>query len=169
MTALSTETVDIILANPLDLIEQIVAANEWTYERDGDDEISIAIAGSWCEYHLRFYWREGDNALQVACAYDMKVPSQKRKAIYETLAIINERMWMGHLEVWAEEGALMFRHSAFIDNDGSGLSVAHAEMLIELAINECERFYPVFQFVIWAGKSPEEAIQCAMLETMGEA
>ena len=41
--------------------------------------------------------------------------------------------------------------------------------LIEVAISECERFYPAFQFVLWGGKSAEEAIAAAMLETQGEA
>ena len=43
------------------------------------------------------------------------------------------------------------------------------EKLIEIALNECERFYPAFQFVIWGGKSPADAMAAAMLETMGEA
>jgi len=37
------------------------------------------------------------------------------------------------------------------------------------AIEECERFYPVFQFVLWAGKTPQEAIAAALIETQGEA
>ena len=41
--------------------------------------------------------------------------------------------------------------------------------MIEIAITECERFYPAFQFAIWGGKSPAEAIAAAMLETMREA
>jgi len=43
------------------------------------------------------------------------------------------------------------------------------ETLIETALSECERYYPVFQFVIWAGKSPAEAIEIAMLDTVGNA
>ncbi|MGH6959444.1 MAG: YbjN domain-containing protein, partial [Dongiaceae bacterium] len=35
--------------------------------------------------------------------------------------------------------------------------------------SECERFFPAFQFVLWGGKSPEEALAAAMLETVGEA
>ena len=31
------------------------------------------------------------------------------------------------------------------------------------------RFYPVFQFVLWGGKSPSEAISAALIETVGEA
>ena len=43
------------------------------------------------------------------------------------------------------------------------------ETLIESAIDECERFYPVFQFVLWGGKSPAEALAASLIETRGEA
>jgi hypothetical protein len=36
-------------------------------------------------------------------------------------------------------------------------------------MEECERFYPVFQFVLWGGKSPAEAISAALIDTAGEA
>jgi hypothetical protein len=42
-------------------------------------------------------------------------------------------------------------------------------LLVESAIDECERFYPVFQFVLWGGKTPAEAIAAALIETQGEA
>ena len=32
-----------------------------------------------------------------------------------------------------------------------------------------DRFVPAFNFLIWAGKSPEEAMDAAMFETDGEA
>ena len=49
------------------------------------------------------------------------------------------------------------------------MSLAAAELLVETAIDECERFYPVFQFVLWAGKTPQEAIAAALIDTQGEA
>ena len=36
---------------------------------------------------------------------------------------------------------------------------------MDIAITECERFFPAFQFVLWGGKSPAEAMQAAMLES----
>jgi len=48
-------------------------------------------------------------------------------------------------------------------------TVEQLEDLLDVAIAECERFYPTFQFVIWGGKRPEEALQAALLETVGEA
>ena len=50
-----------------------------------------------------------------------------------------------------------------------GLTLEQAEMLVEAAIDECERYYPVFQFVLWAGKKPSEALDAALLDTVGEA
>jgi hypothetical protein len=70
--------------------------------------------------------------------------------------------------MWASDGDLLYRHATAIDAD-AGISASQAEILIQAAIAECERFYPVFQFVLWAGKRPVEAIELAMLETAGEA
>ena len=53
--------------------------------------------------------------------------------------------------------------------DGGTLTLEGAELLIESAIDECERFYPVFQFVLWGGKTPKEALAASMTETQGEA
>jgi len=41
--------------------------------------------------------------------------------------------------------------------------------LVEVAISESERFYPAFQYVVWAGKSPSDALTASILETVGEA
>ncbi len=47
--------------------------------------------------------------------------------------------------------------------------VEQLEELVEVALDECDRYYPAFQFVLWAGQRPEEAISSALLETVGEA
>ena len=51
----------------------------------------------------------------------------------------------------------------------ASLSLDLTETLIESAIDECERFYPVFQFVLWGGKTPAEALAASLIETRGEA
>ncbi len=35
--------------------------------------------------------------------------------------------------------------------------------LVEVAITESERFYPAFQYVVWAGKSPADALTASIL------
>ncbi|GAB4132760.1 MAG: hypothetical protein Kow00104_18010 [Rhodothalassiaceae bacterium] len=63
----------------------------------------------------------------------------------------------------------MFRHATIADEESTGISGTHLATIVETALSECERFYPVFQFVLWGGKTPREALDAAMLETMGEA
>jgi hypothetical protein len=62
----------------------------------------------------------------------------------------------------------LFRHSLLLRGT-SGLAVEQMEDLVDIAVAECERFYPSFQYVVWAGKTPQEALAAAILETVGEA
>jgi hypothetical protein len=106
----------------------------------------------------------------VPGAPDIRVASDKRAAVYETIGLINEQLWLGHFELWASSGLVLFRHAALLEGEeGAVLTLQQAETLVEAAIEECERFYPVFQFVLWAGKTPQEAIAAALIETQGEA
>ncbi len=154
--------------NPLDIVEEIVTAHEWAFDRQGEGELSVCVAGSWCDYHLGFSYCPQQGGIQIACAYDLRIPAKKRTAIYDLLAQINERMWLGHFDLWSEEDIPMFRH-ALLTGELRQLSGGEVETLIEIAMSECERFYPAFQFVIWGGKTAQEAVAASMLETVGEA
>ncbi len=154
--------------NPLDVVEEIVVANEWQFERQTNDELSVCIAGGWCDYHLGFSHNPHYGGLQVACAYDVRVPPRKRGEICALLALVNERLWLGHFDLWSEESIPMFRHVLLTVEDPFA-TAGQIERLIEIAISECERYYPAFQFVLWGGRSAEEAVAAAMFETMGEA
>jgi hypothetical protein len=86
------------------------------------------------------------------------------------MSLINEQLWIGHFEQWSMDGSILFRHAALLDDpDGASLSISQAHTLVEAARAECERYYPVFQFVLWGGKSPRDALAAAMVETAGEA
>ncbi len=156
-------------AAPIDMLESYYAAHGWTHERQ-DDEVVAHVKGSWTEYELRALWREEDSVLQFLAFPDIRVTDERRTAIYEAIGLVNEQLWVGHFELWSTSGILLYRHAAMIDGSEEGtLSLAAAELLIESAIDECERFYPVFQFVMWGGKSPKEAMAAALTETQGEA
>jgi len=155
---------------PVDTLEAYFDAHSWSYERLGDDEIVATVPGSWTQYELRGVWREADRVLQFLALPDIRVAADKRAAVYETIGLVNEQLWLGHFEIWSSNGMLLFRHAALLDSSAeSALTLQQAGTLIEAAIDECERFYPVFQFVLWGGKSPAEAIAAALIETHGEA
>jgi len=166
--AMSTMEAPAQLGNPLDVVEEIVSANQWAFDRQGDDELSVSVGGSWCDYHLGFSFSPAQGGMQLACAYDMRVPPRRRAEVHGLLAQINERIWIGHFDLWSEEAIPMYRH-AILTRGGEAPNFVQMEELIEIAITECERFYPAFQFVIWGGKSASEAVAASMLETVGEA
>ena len=160
-------------AAPIDMLEHYFGQHGWAFERTGDEEITASVAASWANFQLRAMWREEDCVLQFIAMPDIRVPDAKRQVMYETLGLINEQLWIGHFEMWAADGTLLFRHATLLDSDEEDedidLTMGQCEMLVEAAIDECERYYPVFQFVLWAGKSPAEAIEAALLDTVGEA
>src|SRR3712207_8839428 len=45
-----------LFRSPLDVLEQIIAANEWAFERRSDGELAAEATGKWCDYGLFFSW-----------------------------------------------------------------------------------------------------------------
>ncbi|MEX2648400.1 MAG: YbjN domain-containing protein [Alphaproteobacteria bacterium] len=159
---------EIARVHPLDTVEQFIAAQSFPYERAGDDEIVLTIDGRWCVYRLWFAWEGEIDALLFSCAFDMKLPSKKRDGVHALLALINERMWIGHFDIWAEEASPAYRHGMLLSG-GAPLAIEQVEDLIDIAVAECERYYPAFQYVLWGGKKPDEAMRMAVLDPQGEA
>ena len=168
MAIAAVKEFDELSANPIDLIETFAAAHEWSFDRSSDNEMVIEVPGRWTDYRLFFSWLDDLWAIHFACAFEMNVPDHRRAAINELLARINERMAVGHFDLWADRGLPVFRQSTLL-RGAHGLSIEQLEDLVEIALAECERFYPSFQYVIWGGKTPADAVDAAMIDTVGEA
>jgi hypothetical protein len=156
------------ISNPLDLMEQIASENDWAFDRRSDSEMAAEAPGKWCDYGLYFSWSHEISAMHFTCTFDMKVPEKRRPALYELLALANDHLWIGHFGLERDEGLLVFRHSVLL-RGASGASAESLEDMVDIAITESERFFPAFQFVLWGGKKPADAMQAAMLECAGEA
>ena len=154
--------------NPIDLVEEIVLANEWAHDRASDEEMVVEVTGRWCDYRLYFVWQEEISALHFSCGFDMKVPKARKAPVYELLALVNEKLWLGHFDVASDDNSPAFRHAVLL-RGALGASVEQIEDLVDIALSECERFYPAFQLVVWGGKTAEEAITAAMIDPVGEA
>src|SRR3546814_15873702 len=86
------------------MLEHYFGAHGGAFERTGDDEIVANVQGSWASYELRAVWRVEDRVLKFLALPDIRVPSDKRIAIYETIGLINEQLWLGHFERWSSAG-----------------------------------------------------------------
>ena len=155
-------------ANPVDLVERLASLNDWSFERSGDYEISLSITGRWADYHVSFQWMSEIEALHLACAFDLKVPEGRRAEVLKLLAIVNEQLWVGHFDLWSDEGMVMYRNALLLAG-GATASGRQCEALLRSALEAAERCFPAFQFVIWAGKTAKEAMDATLFETAGEA
>lgn len=154
--------------NPLDMVEEIVSANQWHFERGHEDELVVEMKGSWCNYRLYFLWQRDISALQFTCQFDMRVPEARQLTAYELIGLINNRLWFGHFDLCGDEKTPLFRYTNLY-RGAAAPALEQLEDMVEIALTESERFYPAFQYVIWGGKRPVEAMTAAMLDPVGRA
>ncbi len=157
-----------LIFDPIETVEKVFSANELPHERMGAEDLSAEFSGTWSAYQMWFAYRPDLAALHFACGFDMRVPEARRRDIYPLLTLINERLWIGHFDLWTDEGQPTWRHALLLRGQG-GPAEAQIEDLISLGVSECERFYPAFQHVLWAGQPPEDALTAALIETVGQA
>jgi len=154
--------------HPLDLLERAVEANGWAFERSDRDELNLSVAGRWSDHHFSFVWREDLKSLHLSTAFDMRITEGvRRQNISDLLMYVNAKLWIGHFDLWPQDGTIVFRH-AMIFPDAEA-SAQQCEALLNLALEACEHYYPAFQFVLWGAKTAEDAVAAAVLECQGQA
>ena len=155
-------------AAPVDMLAALFEARGWPCKSLSEEEILGEIQGSWSKYQLRGIWRREDRVLQLLSLPDIRVSREKLAEAYGLLALVNEQLWLGHFDIWSQGNVLVYRHALMLGDDGL-LSLDQAQTLVEIAIDECDRFYPAFQFVLWGDKAPRAALASAMVDAAGEA
>ncbi len=154
--------------NPLDVLEELVSANDWPFERTSESELLMQIEGRWCGYRMCFVWQADLSAVFFSCHFEARISADKRRQVRELLGAVNERLWLGHFELASETAMPLFRHTLPL-RGSPGASVEQLEDLVDTAAEECERLYPALQLVVWGGQSVESALSSALMETVGEA
>ena len=155
-------------SNPVDMIEFVAATNDWSFERSGEDEIAMTVAGRWTDYHVSFSWMEEYEALHLACAFDIKVPEIRVNEVIRLLAQVNGQVLMGHFDLWRKEDVVIFRQSLLLAG-GAEPNNQQVEVLLSSALDACEAYFQAFQFVVWSGMEAKAAMDCVLFETVGEA
>jgi hypothetical protein len=158
----------LIALDPLDVVERVLGAENLAFDRTDDGDLAFALTGDWKDFELWFAWRPEADCLQLCLSVDLKAGKALRDAAHGLINLINQRVWLGHFEVWADDGEIVFRHALSLP-DGERPSMAQTASMIDAAMEAADRFYPAFEFLISGGKSPEDAMAACMFETMGHA
>jgi hypothetical protein len=168
MSMTQTDVGELQRSNSLDIVETMARKNEWPFERVNEHEVTLLVRGKWTDYRVSFSWMVGFEALHIATAFDIKVPERSQAEVQKLLAMINARLWVGHFDLWFEDGTVLHRHSLVLAG-GAEATKSQCEVLLASGLEACERYYQAFQFVVWAGEGAKEAMEAALFETAGQA
>ena len=154
--------------HPIDLVEHIAEHHDWEFDRIHDDQIAFAVEGQWRTYSITLAWSAYDQTLRLICTFEMEPPADRLPALYECLNRTNDMCWAGAFTYWAEQKLMVYRYGLVL----AGEQVAGPEQIdtmINAAVLSAERFYPAFQLVTWAERTPKEALEVAITESYGTA
>lgn len=164
-TELLLDSADI---HPIDIVENLAASRSWDFDRVTDNQIAMAVEGTWRTYSITLAWSDYDETLRMIATFDMEPPSEKLGQVYEVLNLVNDQCWTGSFTLWPKQKLMVYRYGLLLAGGG----VASAEQIDQLlhdAVIACERYYPAFQLVSWGDEPPEKAIDVAIAEAYGRA
>ena len=155
-----------ILEHPLDTVEIVASLRNWTYERS-ESEVSILAKGKWLDYQISVTWVDDFEGINIVCGFDLKFQNRHKDKILELVSSINNQMWLGHFDVWADEGIVLYRNTSLFSRDN--ISQDQLDNVMVKAVSSCDQLFPAFQYILWAGKNSNEALKAVLFNTEGEA
>jgi hypothetical protein len=157
------------ISNPLDSVEDILAGQEWAFSRMNPDELMVDVSGKLGTYRMVFLWQEEYSAMQFTCHYDVITPLDSRDMMALALARVNSGLWLGHFDIPADTGVPCFRHTSLFRGQTQSSGADHLQDLMDIALAECERFYPMFQMLTHEDGMDPALLNLAVLDSAGQA
>ena len=154
-----------LIDDPLENVELAASIQNWTFDRT-DNEVSIIANGKHNNYQLSVSLQNDSNGLNVICGFDLRFNKKNKFQILKLVSSINAQLWLGHFDVWDKEGLIVYRNSSILEKS---LNLKTIETLLNDAVSSIDLYFPAFQYILWAGKDSEEALQTVLFETRGEA
>jgi hypothetical protein len=154
--------------HPIDIVETLAEERSWDFDRIADDQIAVAIEGSWRTYSVTLAWSARDETLRLICAFDLAPPARRVSALNAAICLANDKCWSGAFVLWRDQKLMGYRYGLNLAG-GAQASSSQINDMVRAAVMACERFYPAFQLVAWGGETPEKALGIAMTEAYGRA
>ena len=142
--------------NPIDDVEYLFKKTN-SIERRSQTEVVVELNGKWDNMLLFFAWEPQMNCLHISCLINLQPKDVALPSIFELLALINEDLWVGYFSYWEEMQMPVFKHSVFINKDEFDLNDKLSN-IVNIAITECERAYPIFHAVLQQNIPPRRAL-----------
>ena len=154
-------------SHPINLLEEITISKNWIFERPIEDEIYIEVPTKYSNLIIQVNWLKNQSRIEIRSFFYNKMDFSDNVEIYKLLNLINNRINYGHFII-NENSFPTFKNSIII-KDYKSIKFDLLKELLNYAILESERFFPILQLVLWGGKKAEEAILFFDFETEGNA
>ena len=164
----SLASMQAVRPSPLNTFERIATAEHYDFERVGPDELHIAMHGLWCDHNISLIWKTDIVQVDLYLIFEGRTPGGRSDNICRLLTLLNERLGSGHFDFWDKDSALVYRNSINLAG-GAKLQIEQAMALLAGALDAGERGYPACQYVVWAGKTPEDAVNATLMDIAGQS
>ena len=154
--------------HPIDLVETLAERRDWEFDRVDEDQIAMAVEGSWRTYSLSLAWSGHDDMLKLVGSFEMDPPEDRVPELYEALDRANDQLWGGAFSLWREHKLMVYRYGLVMSGGGCA-TAGQVEAMLRNAVESSERFYPAFQLVCWGGAPASEAMEIALSRAYGRA
>ncbi len=154
---------------PIDTVEDVLSANNWKFDRINDEELLVDISGKTGSYKLFFIWQQDMSALQFCAQLNQDITPGNRPTAQKAILKLNEDLWMGHFDIPEVTGKPCFRHTALIPQTSRASVMDMIENLVDVALAQCERHYPLFALLASANDLDDQVLSLAVMDTVGES
>lgn len=165
---LDVSQMSLVEVDPMERITEVLEVAGWQFECEDNASLHAVADTRWGDMGALFTYRTHPAAIHFTLTLDVKPQKSRRAALNELIVRANERLWMGHFDYWSDDDVITFRATLPL-LDRAEPSMGEIQAVVSASVSAAERFIPAFNFLIWAGKSPKEAMEAAMFETAGEA
>tara|TARA_B100001123_G_C14847733_1_gene842740 strand:- start:67 stop:567 length:501 start_codon:yes stop_codon:yes gene_type:complete len=153
--------------NPINLLEEIIISKNWVFERPIEDEIYIEVPTKYSNLIIQVTWLKDRGRIEIKSFFYNKMDFSSNNEIYKLLNLINNKIDYGHFII-NENKYPTFKNSIII-KDQMNIKFDLLREVLNYAILESEKFFPILQLVLWGGKKAEEAILFFDFKTEGKA
>lgn len=154
--------------HPIDIVETLAEHYDWDFDRVAEDQIAMAIEGSWRTYSITLAWSPRDETLRMVCTFEMDPPEDALPGLYHILNEANDTSWTGSFSFWKEQKLMVYRYGLLLGG-GATASPEQIDQMLTAAVTTSEQFYPAFQLVCWGNTPVKEAMGIAISAAYGRA
>ena len=154
--------------HPLDVIEEIIDSQSYTFKRSFQDELDLWISSSRSNFRINFNWNSKLEGIHIIVFFETKIPEYRQDEVYKLTIKINQLIWLGHFDIWSDELMPVFRYNLLLSGGLIPTDIQFNSLLRHIT-DTCEKFFPSFQYVIWGGNNADEAIKNSIFTTAGES